>query len=305
MVNPFDALPSYVRESPKFSKFLELVNAYIVSGAYQVSLFKDAFVSKSVPKFVIQYLANQLGVTVEIPFVNGSPNWDDYYKQLALAYRAKSFAVACRGRRIDFISLDSLSDVSTINVVDFSVAKENKMSMAVVYSVLAMDENLTYAIVRDVLIPNITGVGSGIYFLQYGQDVFGYDRDDKYWDEASKSYKSVHVVYGPGGIQVVPTNEDQYVVTSATIENAGSGYRVNDVVTANGISFIVVDPSAGAFLGISSPSNRYATDPSTTSAVAVTGGSGSGMTININGAISTGYSIRGWDDAPFFPITRR
>lgn len=305
MVNPFSALPSYVRESPKFSRFLELLNAYIVSGALQVSLFKDAFTSKNLPRFVVDALASQLNVTVDIPFQNGQPDWDSYYKQLSIAYRAKSFAVQCRGRNIDFINLDSLGDISTISVIDFSVSKENKTSMMVVYSVLAMDENLTYSIVRDTLIPNITGVGSGIYFLQYGQDVFGYDRDDRRWNSSSSTYESVHVVYGKDGITVEPTNENQFVVTSATIESVGSGYAVGDVVTTkDGISFVVVDLSVGAFLGISSPSTLYKADPSA-QGVSVTGGSGTGMTVNISGAINTGYSIRGWDDAPFFPISRR
>ena len=103
MVNPFDALPSYVKESPKFSRFLELLNAYLVSGALQVSLFKEAFTSAgTLPRFVLDSLAAQLNVRVDIPFKNGQPDWNSYYKQLSLAYRAKAFSVQCQGRYIDF-----------------------------------------------------------------------------------------------------------------------------------------------------------------------------------------------------------
>ena len=306
MVNPFDALPSYVKESPKFSRFLELLNAYLVSGALQVSLFKEAFTSAgTLPRFVLDSLAAQLNVRVDIPFKNGQPDWNSYYKQLSLAYRAKAFSVQCQGRYIDFLTLDSLEDVGTVNVIDFAVAKENKTAMAVVYSVLAMDENLTYAIVRDTLIPNVTGVGSGLYFLQYGQDVFGYDRDDKHWNESEQAYESVHVVYGSAGITVEPTNENQFTVVSATIANLGSGYAVGDTVTtSSGIQLSIVDLSEGAFLGILNPTALYVSDP-TADGVSVSGGSGTGMTVDIFGAVSTGYSIRGWDDAPFYPITRK
>lgn len=303
MLNPFDALPSYVKDSPKFSKFLELLNSYLISGAVQVSLYKNAFITPNKRRFVIESLARGLGASVNVPFVNGEPDWDTYYKQLWVAYRAKSFVVASLGRRIDFILGDSLSDISTISVLDFSVSKNSKTPMSVVYSVLSMDENLTYATVRDMLIPNITGVGTGIYFLQYGQDVFGYDRDDKYWDSETGEYKSVHIVYGPSGAVVEPTNENKFVVASASIEAVGSGYQVGETVTANGISFVIVDLAAGAFLGIANTSATFATDP-TARAVAVTGGSGTGMTVNISGVVSTGYSVRGWDDAPFFPIAR-
>ena len=156
MNNPFSALPSYIKESPKFSKFLELVSGYLVSGALEVSLFKNAFLEIDKSRFVVQALAKQLDVEVTLPFVAGAPDWDTYYRSLYFAYRAKAFNSAFDGTLIGFTSGDNLKDASNMAVVDFSVAKgENKSPMSVLYSVVSFDDALTTEIVQDILIPKI------------------------------------------------------------------------------------------------------------------------------------------------------
>lgn len=294
MNNPYDALPSYIKETPKYSKFLELVNAYIISGALEMSLFKNSFLAIDKPTFVIQALANQLKVEVELPFVDGKPDWSSYYERLFLAYRAKTFNISFTGKAADFITGDPLRDVSSMVVIDFSVAKVNKAPMSVVYSVLSMDRNLTIEIVRDVLVPNVTGVNVSLYYLQFGQEVFGYDIDEK-----------AGIRIGPDHVNTVPIDTNHYSVASVTIRNLGTGYQVGDTVTtAGGIQLQITDLEAGAFLSLLNPSNTYATDP-TASGVAVTGGSGSGMTVDVVGTVSRGYFIRGFDNGAFISITRR
>ena len=49
------------------------------------------------------------------------------------------------------------------------------------------------------------------------------------------------------------------------------------------------------------PSQRFSVNPSA-EGVSVTGGSGSGMKINIVGGSGHGYFIRGWDDGKFYTI---
>ena len=294
MNNPYDALPSYIKETPKYSKFLELVNAYIISGALEMSLVKNSFLAIDKPTFVIQALANQLKVKVELPFVDGKPDWSSYYERLFLAYRAKTFNISFTGKAADFITGDPLRDVSSMVVIDFSVAKVNKAPMSVVYSVLSMDRNLTIEIVRDVLVPNVTGVNASLYYLQFGQEVFGYDIDEK-----------AGIRIGPDHVNTVPIDTNHYSVAGVTIRNLGTGYQVGDTVTtAGGIQLQITDLEAGAFLSLLNPSNTYATDP-TASGVAVTGGSGSGMTVDVVGTVSRGYFIRGFDNGAFISITRR
>lgn len=294
MNNPYEALPSYIKETPKFSKFLEMVNSYLISGALEMSLFKNSFLDIDKPTFVIQALANQLKVEVELPFVNGAPDWTSYYQRLFLAYRAKAFNISFTGKAADFITGDPLRDVSSMVVIDFSVAKANKAPMSVVYSVLSMDPNLTIEIVRDVLVPNVTGVNASLYYLQFGQEVFGYDLDEK---EGIK--------IGPDHVNTVPITQNPYSVASVTIRNVGTGYAVGDrVQTTSGVQMQIVDLEAGAFLSLLNPSNTYSENP-TASDVAVTGGSGSGMTVDVVGTVSKGYFIRGFDNGSFISITRR
>lgn len=308
MNNPFSALPSYVKESPKFERFLELVNGYLVSGALNVALFKDSFISEKKPNFVIQALAKQLNVDVELPFKDGVPDWNSYYKQLLMAYRAKCFNITFHGRAVDFVTGDPLRDVATVVVIDFSVAEENQSDMSVVYSVMSMDDNLTINIVRDNLIPRVTGVNSSLYYLQFGQEVFGYDIDEK-----------EGIRMGPDHQNPVAITEDKYSVLSATINAIGSGYAVGDIVTtvaktatgADGkaysyggdIQLKIVDYEGGAFLELVEPSKTYKYDPTGTGFL-VTGGSGSGLTVDIVGGANKGYFIRGWDNGSFISITR-
>lgn len=306
MNNPFNVLPSYIKESPKFSDFLKSVNDYLVAGATTMSLYKDSFVSADKPRFVISALAKQIGVTVDIPFVNGVPDYDAYYEQLELAYRAKAFNLSFTGKEIDFLTNNPLSDVATVVVLDFAVAKVDKSPMTVVYSVLSMNPNLTQKIVEDYFVPKITGVGGQVAYLQFGQEVFGYDVDDKI--KTGESTSGVHIVYNVDTqtIERVPLNTAKFVVISATIEDVGSGYEIGDEVeTALGIKLRIAEVKKGSFLSVVNSSQMYMDDPTTETAVTVTGGSGTGMTVNIQGGSGTGYLIRGWDDGAFLPFSRR
>ena len=293
MDNPFNNLPSYVRESPKFSKFLELVNAYIISGAVEVAQLKESFLAENKSTFVIQSLASQLGVAVDIPFVNGVPDWETYYARLYMAYRARSFVVSFGGAAIDFITGDPIKDKASVAVLDFSVAKgKQKKPMSVVYSVLSMNNNLTLDIVRDYLIPRVTGVGSNLYYLQFGQEVFGYDRDEV-----------LGIRVGPDHVSTVDITDIQYVATGASIQSLGSGYAVNDVVkTATGVEMQITTLDEGAQLTILNASMIYNSNPSG-NALAVSGGSGTGMTVNVLASNSKGYFIRGFDNGSFIAIT--
>ena len=296
MNNPFNALPSYIKESPKYSKFLELVNSYLISAALEMALYKESFLDSEKPTFIVKALANQLSVDVELPFKNGVPDWDSYFKQLFLAYRARSFNVSFRGTLSDFITGDPLSDVSSLVVIDFGVAKgvDKKSPMSVVYSLLSMDPNLSIGIVRDFLIPRVTGVNASLYYLQFGQEVFGYDVDEK-----------EKIKIGPDHVNTVPIDENQFSVGSVTIRVLGSGYQVGDVVsTDTGIQLKILDLEVGAFLSILNPGDTYASDP-TSSSVAVSGGSGSGMKVDIVGTSAKGYFIRGFDNGSFISISQR
>lgn len=96
---------------------------------------------------------------------------------------------------------------------------------------------------------------------------------------------------------VTIADSSKWTVTAAKINNAGTGYQVGDVVlTGDGASFTVTDASAGASLTINEPSREYNSDPTNTG-VAVTGGSGSGMTIDLTG--TTIQTV--WEDAQFTP----
>ena len=296
MNNPFSALPSYIKESPKFSKFLELVSGYLVSGAMSVSLFKESFLATEKSRFVIQALAKQLGVEVTLPFTNGQPNWNAYYRSLYFAYRAKAFNSAFTGTLVELLLGDNLKDVSNMAVVDFSVAKGvDKSPMSVLYSVVSFDDDLTTEIVQEFLIPRVTGINTGVYFLKSNQEVFGYDLDEV---EEKK--------IGPDHVTEVPITEGLFSISSVTIRSLGTGYQVNDVVTVAdlGIQLRITDLSVGAFLSVVNPSQRFTEDP-TRSEATVTGGSGKNMTVNIVGGASRGYFIRGWDQGSFLSMTRR
>lgn len=204
MNNSFNNLPSYIQEAPKYSRFLKLVNSYILSAAVEVSRLKESFLWANKSSFVIQSLSSQLGVTVDIPFEGGVPNWTSYYKRLYNAYRAGSFTVSFKGDLSGFTTGDPLKDITSLVVLDFSVAKgDYRKPMAVVYSCLSLDENLTLDIVRDYLIPKVTGVSSNLYYLQFGQDVFGYDIDERFDSSNPSSVIGKRVVYPSG----VPTEE--------------------------------------------------------------------------------------------------
>lgn len=309
MNNPFDALPSYIKDSPQYSRFLELVNGYLLAGALEVSLYKNAFLGDNKPDFIISALAQQLGVSVDLPFVDGAPDWKAYYTQLLFAVRAKSFVTSFQGCLADFITGDPLKDGCSLSVIDFSVAKENKQAMSVTYSALALNEDLTSAIVSKYLIPDITGVREELYYSQFGQILFGFDIDEK---------EGVRIKGG------TPPNDDYYhteeittnlySVGNATIAELGSGVSVGDEIVAKyevssgdateeySIAFKVTTLALGAFLEIVNTSATYPIDPSK-EGVVVQGSSG--MKVNIVGSTRKGYFIRGWDNGYFISLSSR
>lgn len=297
MNNPFSVLPSYIKESPKFSKFLELVSGYLLSGALETELFKDAFLSNDQPRYVISSLAKQMGVEVELPTIDGQPDWNAYYRGLYYATRAKSFNSFYTGTLAELSESNTLNTLCKMSALDFAVAKGMQSPMTVLYSIVGYNNYLTSNITKDYLIPKITGVNSITYFVFGGEEVFGYDLDEI-------TGKKV----GPNGT-IVDIEDGSYVVSNALISNVGSGYQVGDVVTvndsnnpqANGVQLRIVDLSEFALMTIMNPTEKYVSNPTVENA-SVTGGSGTGMKVNVVGGAGHGYFIRGWDNGKFYTI---
>lgn len=179
MSNIIDSIPSYVKETDKFSKFLSLVGSFIYSGAIEISKMKESFLSGNRNAYVIRQLSKLFNVVVDVPIVNGNIDYVAYHDRLNNAVRSKSFVAGFKGDIKSFDNGDVLNDLLSMTVMDFSVAKDDKVPMSVVYSCISNDDNLTLNIVREYLIPRVTGVGSNLYYLQYGKDLFGYDKDDR------------------------------------------------------------------------------------------------------------------------------
>lgn len=300
MNNPFSVLPSYIKESPKFSKFLELVSGYLMAGALEAELFKDAFLSKEQPRYVVSSIAKQMGVEVELPTVDGTPNgapdWEAYYRSLYYATRAKSFNAFYKGTLAELSENNTLNTVCKISALDFAVAKnmvagdQTKTPMTVLYSIVGYNNYLTTEVTKNYLIPRITGVNTITYFVYGGEEVFGYDLDEKKGKKAN-----------PDGT-ITDITEGTYVVSNALISDVGSGYQVGDVVeTASGVQLKIATLAEYALLTILNPSVKYTSNP-TAENVPVTGGSGSGMKVNLVGGAGHGYFIRGWDDGKFYTI---
>lgn len=297
MNNPYDNLPAYIKETTKFSKFLGLMSTYLVSATAEISKLKDSFLLGGDSSFVVRALAAQLGVKIDVPFVDGEPDLDAYFKQLFLAYRARLFVSMFRGDMAGLFTGDLINDKISLVVLDFSVDRpsDNKTPMTVVYSALSMDSDLNLDIVRDHLVPKVTGVNASLYFLQFGQDVFGYDIDQR-----------AGIRIGPNHVDTIPiTGEDRFSVLEASINAIGTGYAVGDVVVTDlGVQLRIKSISAGATLGIEHVSQSYANDPAGT-ALPVTGGSGSGMTVDVVSGAGGTYYIRGFDNGSFISISRR
>lgn len=292
MNNPFSVLPSYIKESPKFSKFLELVSGYLLAGALQTELFKDAFLSKDQPKFVVTSLAKQIGVEVELPTTNNQPDWEAYYRSLYYAIRSKSFNAFFRGTLAELTDNSALNTVCAMSALDFSVAKgvNSNSPMTVLYSIIGYDNYLTTEVTKNYLIPKVTGVKSITYFVYGGEEVFGYDLDEIEGEKAE-----------PDGT-ISQISDGTFVVSNALIHTLGSGYAVGDEVeTAGGTKLRITSLSEYALLAIVNPEKRFSTNPSGEN-LPVTGGSGTGMTVNLVGGASHGYFVRGWDDGKFYKI---
>lgn len=296
----FNNLPSYVREAPKFAKFLELLNDYIYSAAVEMANLKNGFLVSAKSNFIIDLLSKQSGISMKVPFSEGSPNWQQYYAQLYLAYRARSFVSGFRGTQVGFIEGAPLRDVSSMSVIDFSVAKGDYSPMSVLYSVLSIDPYFTAGIAREYLIPSLTGVNASLYFLQFGQDVFGFDRDGLLGKRIV--YKS-NPGQGESAVEEVDIEDAKYLIGSATISEIGTGYDVGDEVSVNGVVFRIEALAVGAFVRVLDDGVEYTTNPS--GVFSVTGGSGTGMVIVIRGTSKSGHFIRGFDNGEFFTITRK
>lgn len=85
----------------------------------------------------------------------------------------------------------------------------------------------------------------------------------------------------------------EYAVTTATISGLGENYAVNDVITANGVEFTITTLSEGASLTINDPSEVYTSDPAGTGVI-VSGGSGTGMTVDITTSSNANWVTASW-----------
>lgn len=298
MNNPFNNLPSYIKETPKFSQFLSLMSTYLISAAEEVAQLKESFLADEKSVFVVKALASQLGVVIKVPFKDGVPDLPTYYKQLFLAYRAKSFVSMFKGTEINFLTGDPVKDKISIVVLDFSIARpdDNRSPMSVVYSVLSMDSYFTLDIAKEYLVPKVTGVNASLYYLQYGQNVFGYDIDE-----------IAGIKIGSDHVNTIPiTGGADYVVSGASINALGSGYAIGDILTtAKGVWLRVLTLEAGSLLAIVNVSQTYAEEPAGTGLLVVTGGGGTGMTVNVTSRSGKSYYISGYDKGSFVSISRR
>lgn len=76
-------------------------------------------------------------------------------------------------------------------------------------------------------------------------------------------------------------NDSIFRITKATINNEGTGYSTGDIVeTDTGIQFEINDTTTGSELVILNPTQIYTQNPAGSN-IAITGGSGTDMTINI------------------------
>lgn len=87
-----------------------------------------------------------------------------------------------------------------------------------------------------------------------------------------------------------------YSITSIKINNLGSGYQVNDVITVSGATFTITSLSVGADLIINNPAYTFPSDIAGTG-VATTGGSGTGLTVDITTVSTTNT----WQQTTYTP----
>lgn len=173
-------IPQYIREYPKFLKLMLLFSNYIESANSTLEVILDKLNLSNATGDILEKIAKRCGISVVIPFkADGTIDTELYEERLKIAILCNGTKRRSASTRVELEKLSQLTDkIQKCEITDFAIVKGASSPMTVNVEVTGSTEAIDNQLLNDVIVPNVTGVNTGISYILYGSILFGFDRED-------------------------------------------------------------------------------------------------------------------------------
>lgn len=186
-------LPQYVKEYEKFYSFMQMMSNYIKSAQIVAEDINSKLDVLSSTGDILRKLAERLNIQIGEEFVGDENNLKTAIIGMSVRRASLSNIVNNTSLYNIYSSLEDTiislfyPNITNVKIIDKAVSKNDYQIMSASIYITGTITDWETGIIRNFILPNITGLLWNIYYIPFGKDIFSFDKDEPLGFEPAES----------------------------------------------------------------------------------------------------------------------